>query len=246
MTDVVVLVVDDDPAIRRVLDTGLRARDYTVVTAATGSEGVDLAAVEQPDVVILDLGLPDVDGVEVCRRIRGWSNVPIIVLSAHGMEERKIEALDEGADDFVTKPFNMRELLARIRVAVRHRRELLDAAAGDQDDSDLQLGPVHVDLAARRVHVDDVEVTLTEKEFDILAHLGRNAGRVITHAGFLDAVWGPGYDREVHYLRVYVSRLRHKLAESPATADLITTVPGVGYRLELPAEDAGQPGNGPS
>ena len=241
MTSVVVLVVDDDPAIRRVLDTGLRARDYTVVTAATGSEGVDLAAVEQPDVVILDLGLPDFDGVEVCRRIRGWSNVPIIVLSAHGMEERKVEALDEGADDFVTKPFNMRELLARIRVAVRHRRQLLDAGDRGQGASDLWLGPVRVELAARRVHVGDVEVTLTEKEFDILSHLGRNAGRVITHAGLLDAVWGPGYDREVHYLRVYVSRLRQKLAESPAAADLITTVPRVGYRLELPAE-----GDGPS
>lgn len=241
MTSVMVLVVDDDPAIRRVLDTGLRARGYAVVTAATGGEGVDLAAVEQPDVVILDLGLPDFDGVEVCRRIRGWSNVPIIVLSAHGLEERKVEALDEGADDFVTKPFNMRELLARIRVAVRHRRQLLDAAAREQGDSDLQLGPVHVDLAARRVHVDDAEVPLTEKEFDILAHLGRNAGRVITHAGLLDAVWGPGYDQEVHYLRVYVSRLRQKLVETPAAADLITTVPRVGYRLELPDED-----NGPS
>lgn len=241
MTAALVLVIDDDPAIRRVLETGLRARDYKVVTAATGTEGVDLAALEQPDVVILDLGLPDFDGVEVCRRIRGWSSVPIIVLSAHGLEERKIEALDEGADDFVTKPFNMRELLARIRVAVRHRHQLLDAAAGGQGDSDLRLGPVHVDLAARRVHVDGVEVTLTEKEFDILAHLGRNAGRVITHAGLLDAVWGPGYDREVHYLRVYVSRLRQKLAESPATPDLIATVPRVGYRLELPSE-----GNGPS
>lgn len=229
-----VLVVDDDPAIRRVLDTGLRARGYAVVVAATGNEGVERAAIDQPELVILDLGLPDIDGVEVCRRIRGWSNVPIVVLSAHGLEERKIEALDQGADDFVTKPFSMRELLARIRVALRHRRQMLDAAGSVEQGSHLQLGPVGLDLAARRVRIDDRDVDLTEKEFDILAHLGQNAGRVVTHAGLLEAVWGPGYGREVHYVRVYVSRLRRKLAVDPSAAQLITTVPRVGYRVEIP------------
>jgi len=230
-----VLVIDDDPSIRRVLETGLRARGYGSVTADGGQAGLGIAAIEQPDVVVLDLGLPDIDGVEVCRQIRSWSNVPIIVLSAHGAEDRKIEALDEGADDFVTKPFSMKELLARIRVALRHRelQRPSDSASGTEP-SVLHVGQVTLDMAAHRVTVADKPVELTEKEFDILAHLVRNVGRVVTHDGLLTAVWGPGYEDETHYLRVYVNRLRNKLEPDPRHPRLLVTLPRVGYRIDPP------------
>lgn len=228
-----ILVVDDDRAIRVVLETGFRARGYRVSLAATGEEGLGRAAAEQPDVVIVDLGLPDMDGVAMCRRIREWSDVPIVVLSAHGAEDRKILALDAGADDFVTKPFSMQELLARIRVSLRHRRRIAELAPEGPDAATVQIGELTVDVAARRVTVGAGEVSLTDKEFAILAHLARHAGRVVTHQQLLDEVWGPGYDGEVHYLRVYLNRLRKKLA-SDHPPPSITTLPRVGYRLELP------------
>lgn len=233
ISDPRILVVDDDRAIRVVLETGLRARGYRVSVAATGEEGLGRAAVEQPDVVVVDLGLPDMDGVAVCRRIREWSDVPIVVLSAHGAEDRKILALDAGADDFVTKPFSMQELLARIRVGLRHRQRTAELAASGPDAATVQVGTLTIDVASRRVTVGDEEVTFTDKEFAILAHLAGHAGRVVTHQQLLDAVWGPGYAGEVHYLRVYLNRVRKKLASGPDSPS-ITTLPRVGYRLELP------------
>lgn len=229
-----VVVVDDDASICRVLRTGLRARGYTPFTASTGEQGLGTVAVEQPDVVVLDLALPDIDGVEVCRQIRGWSDVPIIVLSAHGAEDRKIEALDEGADDFVTKPFSMRELLARIRVAVRHRERIHELGAANSDEAKIVVGDLVVDRPSREVRIADSVVELTNKEYAILEHMAGNAGRVVTHDALLEAVWGPGYADEVHYLRVYVSRLRRKIESDPHVPERLITLPRVGYRLELP------------
>lgn len=229
-----ILVIDDDRSIRRVLETGLRARGYRTSVAATGEEGISRAALDAPDVVILDLALPDMDGVDVCRRIREWSDVPIVVLSAHGAEDRKIHALDEGADDFVTKPFSMKELLARVRVALRHRARLDEANGNRPDQGTIEVGELSVDLAGHRVLRAGVPVELTDKEFAIVAHLARHAGRVITHTNLLEAVWGPGYEAEVHYLRVYVSRLRRKLEDGPGAPRTIVTLPRVGYRLEVP------------
>lgn len=229
-----VLVIDDDLSIRRVLETGLRARGYRPLTASTGAEGLGQAALEQPEVVILDLGLPDIDGVEVCRRIREWSDVPILVLSAHGGEDRKIEALDQGADDFVTKPFSMQELFARLRVALRHRQRLVQLVGEVADDAVVRVGALVVDVPARRVTYADHEIGLTDKEFSILAYLAQHAGRVVTHDRLLEAVWGPGYTGELHYLRVYLNRLRRKLRAVPDTPPLIVTLPRVGYRMELP------------
>jgi two-component system KDP operon response regulator KdpE len=229
-----ILVIDDDPSIRRVLETGLRARGYRAVSADGGEAGIGAAAIEQPDVIVLDLGLPDLDGVTVCQRIRTWSDVPIIVLSAHGAEERKIEALDEGADDFVTKPFSMKELLARVRVALRHR-ELRQRGDGNGEAPVVRVGDLELDSTARRVTVAGADVELTEKEFDILEHLMRNVGRVVTHDGLLSAVWGPGYADETHYLRVYVNRLRRKLEADPKQPRLLVTLPRVGYRIDPPS-----------
>lgn len=222
-----VLVIDDDPAIRRVVTTGLRARGYDMCEASTAVDGLGAVATEAPDLVVLDLGLPDGDGVEVCRRLREFSEVPVIVLSVETTDHRKIEALDAGADDFVTKPFSMGELLARLRAAQRR-------AAPTQEEPLLRIGPVAVDRAARRVHVDDVEVQLTDTEYRILVALAEQPGRVLTHTMLLDRVWGPGYSEEVHYLRVYVNRLRHKIEQDPAAPALLVTVPRAGYRLEAP------------
>lgn len=224
-----VLVVDDESAIRRVLETGLRARGYEVQLAATGEDGVGKAATAGPDVMILDLGLPDIDGVEVCRRVREWSEVPIIVLSVEGSETRKVEALDEGADDFVTKPFGMAELLARIRVALRHRERAQD---GD-DQPVIEAGPISIDVAAHHATLRGEEISLTDTEFRILAELTSNVGKVLTHRMLLEAVWGPGYRDELHYLRVYVNRLRKKLEADPSSPRLLVTVPRVGYRLDV-------------
>ncbi|MFL6206567.1 MAG: response regulator transcription factor [Acidimicrobiales bacterium] len=221
----VVLVVDDDTAIRRTVSAGLRARDYEVREAENGEGAVQSVASDPPDLVILDLGLPDIDGVDVCRRIRAWSQVPILVLSAEASDYRKVLALDEGADDYLTKPFSMPELLARVRVALRHR-----SAAGALDEAtELRVGDLLVDLARHRVLVGEREVDLTPKEFDFLALLARWPGRVLTHRAILQEVWGPEYGHETHYLRVYASQIRKKLG-APADARLVTE-PGVGYRL---------------
>ena len=223
------LVVDDEAAILRALRAGLEARGYRVRTATSGQEAIDTTALEAPDVVVLDLGLPDLDGIEVCRRIRGWTDVPIVVLSADGSDSRKVEALDEGADDYVTKPFSMAEMLARLRVALRHR----GASSALMDESVLQVGDLRIDVARHEVTVGDRKVDLTPKEFAFLVLLARWPGRVLTHGAILAEVWGPGYGNETQYLRVYASQLRKKLADDPAHPRLVTE-PGVGYRLVDP------------
>jgi two-component system KDP operon response regulator KdpE len=229
MTDApgsLVLVVDDEAPILRVVSAALQARGYRVATATTGQSAIDVAATDAPTVVILDLGLPDMDGVDVCRRIREWSDMPIIVLTAEGADDRKVSALDAGADDYVTKPFSMPELLARVRVALRHHRRV---AAGS-DASLLEVGDLVVDLGDHAVRIGDTRVDLTPKEFDFLALLARHPGRVLTHRTILQDVWGPEYGTETQYLRVYASQLRKKLDDDPARPRLITE-PGVGYRL---------------
>ena len=226
-----VLVVDDDPALLKALRIGLDARGFEVVVAHTGAEGLSRAAQAAPDVVVLDLGLPDLDGVEVCRRLRQWTDVPVIVLSALDTEDRKVLALDSGADDYVTKPFGMQELEARLRVALRHA-----AARNPSPEAPTRtVGPIHLDLAARSVAVEGAPVDLTAREFDLLAYLARHAGKVCTHRTILREVWGPGYGNETHYLRVYASRLRRKLGGT--AGPLLRTNPGVGYQLvdERPA-----------
>jgi two-component system, OmpR family, KDP operon response regulator KdpE len=221
-----VLVVDDDGAIRRVVATGLSARGYEVVEAATAAGGLAAVAMDSPDVVVLDLGLPDGDGVEVCRRVREFSRVPVLVLSVETSDRRKVDALDAGADDFVTKPFSMPELLARIRAALRRVEQ-------PSDDPVLLLGDIRIDRAARRVTVAGAEVELTDTEYRILVVLAEHAGRVLTHEALLNRVWGPGYDDERHYLRVYVNRLRRKLPFAPGSGHTLTTVPRAGYRLDV-------------
>jgi two-component system, OmpR family, KDP operon response regulator KdpE len=229
-----VLVVDDEPALLRVVGAALKARDYDVETVATGQAAIDAIALTPPDVVVLDLGLPDLDGIEVCRRVREWSDVPIVVLSAEGSEARKVLALDVGADDYVTKPFSTAELLARIRVALRHRKE----TGSPDDDAVLRVGDLQIDQARHTVEVNGRKVELTPKEFAFLALLARWPGRVLTHRTILQEVWGPEYGSESQYLRVYASQLRKKLDDDPAQPRLITE-PGVGYRLVDPAAEAG-------
>jgi two-component system KDP operon response regulator KdpE len=229
MSEGTILVVDDEPAILRALTVALRARDYEVVTAMTGQQALDRCATSDPAAVILDLGLPDIDGVEVCRRIRGWSDVPIIVLTAEGSDARKVVALDDGADDYVTKPYSTPELLARLRVALRHRR----AATESSPQARIEIGDLTVDLAQHRVEVRGEHVPLTPKEFAFLAFLARHPARVLTHRAILEEVWGPGYGRETQYLRVYASQLRKKLGDDPQRPRLVTE-PGVGYRLVDP------------
>ena len=227
--DELVLVVDDEPGIVRALTAALSARGHAVVVATSGREALREAAARSPAVVILDLGLPDIDGVEVCRRIRSWTDVPIIVLTAEGAESRKVEALDEGADDYVTKPFSTPELLARVRVALRHRR----GASPVDEPAVLRVGDVEVDLAVHRASVGGADLDLTPKEFGLLAALARHPGRVLTHRMLLAEVWGPEYGTETQYLRVFASQLRKKLGDTPSRQRLVTE-PGVGYRFVDP------------
>ncbi len=223
-----VLVVDDEPAIVRAVTAALEARGHQAVTAGTGGEALHVAATQRLAAIILDLNLPDLDGVEVCRRIREWSQIPIIVLTVEGSEDRKIAALDEGADDYVTKPFSTPELLARVRVALRHHEGPTTAEVAV-----LEVGDLRIDLAHHNVHVGEHSVELTPKEFDFLALLARHPGRVLTHRTILQEVWGPQYGTETQYLRVYASQLRKKLEDDPS-APRIVTEPGVGYRLVDP------------
>ncbi|MHB8328664.1 MAG: response regulator transcription factor [Acidimicrobiales bacterium] len=220
-----VLAVDDDPALLRALRIGLSALGHAVTTATTGQRGISEAAVFSPDVVVLDLGLPDLDGLVVCRRIRQWSDVPIIVLSADGSEDRKIAALDGGADDYMTKPFGMGELEARLRVALRHRH----AEPVTDDLRDIDVSPLHLDLVHHQATMHGASVELTSREFALLAYLARHAGKVCTHKMILEHVWGPRYGTETQYLRVYAYRLRRKLGDEQGV--FLHTVPGVGYRL---------------
>lgn len=222
-----ILVIEDEPQIRRFLRATLSANGYALTEAPTAADGLRAAAARPSDLVILDLGLPDMDGLDVTRRLREWSAVPIIVLSARGQEQDKIAALDVGADDYLTKPFGVGELLARMRVALRH-----SASTGrDAPDPMVSVGDLRIDLARRQVWVSDQEVHLTPNEYKLLALLARHAGKVVTQKHLLKEVWGPAYETEAHYLRVYMGQLRHKLETDPARPRYLITEPGIGYRL---------------
>jgi two-component system, OmpR family, KDP operon response regulator KdpE len=226
-----ILIVEDDGQIRRFLRAGLAAQGYELRETESGERALAEAAISPPDLVILDLGLPDMDGVEVVRRLREWSSTPILVLSARARESDKIAALDAGADDYLTKPFGMGELLARIRVALRHR-----VAGSDNEASVFNCSTLRVDLAARRVTVDATEVHLTPIEYRLLAVLIQHADKVVTHRQLLKEVWGPGYVERSHYLRVHMAALRHKLEADPARPRFLLTEAGVGYRLATDPE----------
>jgi len=227
-----ILVIEDEPALKKFLRITLESQNYTVIEATRGEEGMRHAAASRPDLIILDLGLPDMDGVEVARRLREWTATPILVVSARGKEQEKVVALDAGADDYLTKPFGVAELLARVRVAFRH----LSSANRETGDPVFEVGGLHVDLSRREVKVDDQLVHLTPNEFKLLAVLVQNAGRVMTHQQLLRAVWGPGSGNETHYLRVYMNQLRQKLEADAARPRYLLTEPSVGYRLFV--EDA--------
>jgi two-component system KDP operon response regulator KdpE len=220
----VALVIDDEPQIRRLLRVTLEANGYQVFDAATGQDGIVQAAQRRPDVVLLDLGLPDMDGVEVLKRLREWSRVPVLVLSVRDREQDKIAALDNGADDYVTKPFNSGELLARLRVAMRHAQPASDVAV-------FRSGHLEVDLTARVVTIKGKEVKLTATEYGLLRLFVQHAGKVLTHRQILREVWGPTYVEQTHYLRVYMAHLREKLESNPAQPTMFVTESGVGYRL---------------
>lgn len=224
-----VLVIEDEPEIRRFLRTSLGAHDFCVNESSTGQDGLRQAAEQPPDVILLDLGLPDIDGLQVIEQVRAWSSVPIVVLSARGQEADKVKALDIGADDYLTKPFGVGELLARLRVAIRHQARLRES-----DSSPVfTAGAVRVDLIRRQVRVGNEEVHLTPTEYRLLTTLIKHAGKVLTHRQLLKEVWGPDCTHETHYLRVYVNQLRHKLRDD-GTTSLIMTEPAIGYRLREP------------
>jgi two-component system, OmpR family, KDP operon response regulator KdpE len=222
-----ILVVDDEPQILRALRTNLRGAGYDVVTAATAEEALAEAAMRPPDAVILDLLLPDGSGTGVCRELRRWSTVPVIVLSAVGDEKEKVAALDAGADDYVTKPFGIDELLARLRAALRR--------VADPSEPVVEIGDLRVDLEKRAVFVGGQPVQLTPHEYGMLELLARNPGKLLTHRTILREVWGPGYGEESHYLHVYVSQLRRKIEADPTRPRFLITEPGAGYRLVEPS-----------
>jgi two-component system, OmpR family, KDP operon response regulator KdpE len=227
-----ILLIEDEPQMRRFLRITLQSQGYRLVEAATAQEGLMQATTRNPDVVLLDLGLPDLDGLEVTKRLREWTLTPIIVISAREQEQDKVRALDAGADDYLTKPFNAGELLARIRVALRH---LARQSAG-QTEPVFVLHNLRVDLAQRQVFLDDNEVHLTPMEYKLLTVLLRHAGKVITHRQLLKEVWGPAHVNEVQYLRVYMTQLRHKLEVDPARPRFLLNEPGIGYRLKYDAD----------
>ncbi|HRI08403.1 MAG TPA: response regulator [Nannocystaceae bacterium] len=222
-----ILVIEDEPAMRRFLRALVTGHGLQVIEAATGQEGLGIASIRVPDVILLDLGLPDVDGLDVTRRLREWTKAPIIVLSARGLEEDKVRALDLGADDYLTKPFGAAELLARLRVALRHAQE----RGEDPGQARFSVGGLHVDLAARRVRVHGSEVHLTPIEYSLLALLVRHAGRVLTHRHILREIWGLSSCGQEHYVRVHMSQLRRKIEDDPAQPRYIITETGVGYRM---------------
>jgi two-component system KDP operon response regulator KdpE len=220
-----VLVIDDEPQIRKALATNLQARNYEVDLAGSGEEGLRLAAERHPDVVILDLGLPGIDGVEVVQGLRGWTTVPIIVLSVRDGEADKVQALDAGADDYVTKPFGMNELLARLRAAVRRVTPAEEEAVIAAADFD-------VDLVAKKAHKHGEDVHLTPTEWSLVEHLVRHPGKLVTQRQLLQAVWGPSYETETNYLRVHMAAVRKKLEPDPSRPRYFITEPGMGYRFE--------------
>ncbi len=221
-----VLVIEDEPQMLRFLRPALQGHGFRVVDATSGEDGVRQAATRAPDLVLLDLGLPDMDGLEVTRRLREWSRVPILVISARGREDDKVAALDAGADDYVTKPFSMRELLARLRVALRHASRP-DGGGPPR----LRVGELEIDFEKRRVAVGGKPIHLTRIEYRLLAELAQNAGKVLTHSHLLRNVWGPGYAQQSQYLRVYMVQLRRKIESDPARPKYLLTETGVGYRL---------------
>jgi two-component system KDP operon response regulator KdpE len=225
----VVLVVEDEPQLLRFLRASLGAHGYHLIEATTGADGMAEVAARNPDVILLDLGLPDIDGLEVTRRLREWTRTPIIVISARGQDEDKVKALDEGADDYLTKPFSVEELLARIRVALRHVAE----STSGKEEAVFNVGELHVDLTRREVFLADQEVHLTPTEYRLLTTLIKYAGRVVTHRQLLKEVWGPSYVEQTHYLRVFVGQLRQKLEREPAKPRYLTNEPGIGYRLKV-------------
>lgn len=222
-----IVVIDDEPAICRLIQSVYDRYEAEVLEAVTGQAGIKLVAKSNPDIVLLDLGLPDMDGQEVCKQLREWTDVPIIVLTARGQEQDKVSALDNQADDYMTKPFSTAELQARVRTALRHaaRRK------GDTGETAFESGSLHVDLRARIVKVDGVEVHLTPIEYKLLTTLVKHAGLVLTHRQLLQEVWGAAYVDELHYLRVFMGQLRHKLESDPTRPKLIRTESGIGYRL---------------
>lgn len=223
-----VLLIEDEPQMRRYLRAALESHDYRLVEATTSREGLAQATGRNPDIILLDLGLPDGDGIDLARRIREWASTPIIVISARGKEQDKVAALDAGADDYLTKPFGTDELLARLRVAWRHT-----ARMAAPDEPVFSVGELRIDLAARQVFVAGAEVHLTPTEYKLLTTLVRNAGKVVTHRLLLKEVWGPNAIEHTHYLRVYMTQLRHKLERDPTRPRYLQTEAGVGYRLRL-------------
>jgi two-component system, OmpR family, KDP operon response regulator KdpE len=221
-----ILVIDDEPQILRALKTILAAKDFRVSTAGRGEEGLAMATALEPNLIILDLSLPDIDGIEVTRRLREWSQVPIIILSVLDSERDKVAALDKGADDYLTKPFGIEELLARIRVALRHARQVKGSPR-----TIIKAGPIEIDLVNHLVTYSGTEVKLTATEYNLLAYLAQNAGRVLTHQMILTNVWDPADRDHVEYLRVYIRQLRKKLRDDPEQPQIIINEPGIGYRF---------------
>ena len=222
-----ILVVDDELQIRRFLRVALEANGYSIVEASTGKEGIYKATVEHPDCIILDLGLPDMDGIDVLKKVREWSEIPIIILSVRDDEKGKVAALDAGADDYVVKPFGVNELIARLRVALRHGRE------GADEVEEFRNGGLFVDLVNRIVKKDDAAVKLTATEYSLLMQFVKNAGKVLTHRHLMKEIWGPFREDETQYLRVYIAALRKKLESEPSRPALFVTESGVGYRMPL-------------
>jgi two-component system KDP operon response regulator KdpE len=220
----VALVIDDEPQMRRLLRVTLEANGYHVFDAETGQQGIEQAAQRLPDVILLDLGLPDMDGVTVLKRVREWSHSPIVILSVRDREDDKVAALDEGADDYVTKPFSPGELLARLRVVLRR-------AQPESETGSFVSGPLEVDFVARVVKVNGKEVKLTATEYSLLRLFVQHAGKVLTHRQILREVWGPNYTEQTHYLRVYLTHLREKLEPNPGKPEMFITEPGIGYRF---------------
>jgi two-component system KDP operon response regulator KdpE len=225
--DWAVLVIEDEAPIRRFLKTALESRGFKLLEATTGTQGLAMAATDNPDIIILDLGLPDIDGLEVIKRVREWAGTPLIVISARGQDADKVEALDAGADDYLTKPFSVEELTARLRVAIRH---LTQSRVGKAEPV-VQTGELRVDLARRLVWLGGTEIHLTPIEFKLLAVLVRHNGKVLTHRQLLKEAWGSASEEQAHYLRNYIHHLRHKLEADPARPVYLRTEPGVGYRL---------------
>jgi two-component system KDP operon response regulator KdpE len=228
-----VLLIEDEPQMRRFLRITLQGSGYRLIEAVAGDDGLTQAATRNPDVVLLDLGLPDIDGLEVTKRLREWTQIPIIVLSAREQEEDKIKALDAGADDYLTKPFGAGELLARIRVALRHSAQQQTGS----EESVFVLDNLKVDLVKRQVFLDDREIHLTPIEYRLLTILIKYAGKVITHNQLMKEVWGPAYVNQSHYLRIYMAQLRHKLEADPARPRFFINEPGVGYRLKVDMDE---------